>query len=110
MSRELADKLVSAGLTGLKEDLRKAGIVDVFAFESHTIDELQSSLARPTVKGAKFELSPYERRKLLEAGLAGAATPSHVHAHRTPTQRGPRRAHSAAGAPARRQYAVQYIA
>ena len=51
-------------------DLGLAGIKTITALMMYSIDEIEESLKRPAVRGAKYRLALFERKQLAAMGLA----------------------------------------
>ena len=66
---ELASLLEEYGLEGLARGVGLAGILKVRVFKMYSINELEDSLKRPTVMGAKFKLALFDRKQLGKIGL-----------------------------------------
>ena len=64
-SAELLEALEAKGLESMGADLGLAGIKTITALMMHSIDEIEDSLKRPTVRGAKYRLALLFERKLI---------------------------------------------
>ena len=67
--QELVEALEKLALEPVAGALGLAGITSLRALMLHSVDDVEESLKRPTVYGAKYKLSMFQRRQLASLGL-----------------------------------------
>jgi hypothetical protein len=67
--QELVEALERLALEPVAGALGLAGITSLRALMLHSVDDVEESLKRPTVYGAKYKLSVFQRRQLASLGL-----------------------------------------